>query len=286
MTVFTVPAYGKINLTLDVLRKRPDGYHDVEMVMQSIELHDLIILRDDEVEGIKIRCEHPYVPENESNLAYKAAHLLMQECDIKRNIEIEIKKNIPVAAGLAGGSSNAAGVLTGLNQMWQLGLSQQDLMRIGARLGADVPFCIMGGTALATGIGTDLTPLPAAPEMELVLYTPGIGVSTKEIYTRYTPDLVELRPDLAAMRQALLAENREKIKKYLVNVLEPITLHFYPRVAGAKKLMEDTGFDPVVMSGSGPTLFTVVDTPAQGDELAAKLQSKVSERVIRTKTRS
>lgn len=284
MTALTVPVYAKINLTLDVLGKRPDGYHDVEMVMQAIELHDLIVLTERSEEGIDIRCTHPYVPVNSTNLAYRAAEILLQECGIKRGIEIEIVKNIPVAAGLAGGSTNAAGVLMGLNELWQLGLTKADLRKLGARLGADVPFCIGGGTALATGIGTELTVLPPVPQLELVLYTPAISVSTKEIYTRYSPELVKCRPDTTQMIEAIRQQDTVGIKANLVNVLEPITLHYYPQVAEAKELMESLGMH-VVMSGSGPTLFSVVDGKEQADAFAAALQARVPERVIRTATR-
>lgn len=175
-----ISAYAKINLTLDVLGKRPDGYHDVEMIMQSIDLHDQVILREKEELGIEIICEHPLVPEDESNLAYKAAALLMKKVGITKGVQIEIIKNIPVAAGLAGGSTNGAGVLVGLNQLWDLGLSKKELMNLGASLGADVPFCILGGTAVASGIGTDLESISLLPEMELVLVKPSISISTKK----------------------------------------------------------------------------------------------------------
>lgn len=284
MTALTVPAYAKINLTLDVLGKRPDGYHDVEMVMQTIELHDLITLTDRSERGIGIRCNHPFVPTNSTNLAYRAAELLLSECGIERGVEIEIVKNIPVAAGLAGGSTNAAGVFIGLNELWQLGLTQAELRQLGARLGADVPFCIGGGTALATGIGTELQPLPPLPVLELVLYTPGISVSTREIYTNYTPELVKRRPATAQMIDAINQKDARAIKANLVNVLEPITLHYYPKVAEALELMESIGMH-TVMSGSGPTLFSVVEDAKDADLYAAALEARVPEKVFRTRTK-
>jgi 4-diphosphocytidyl-2-C-methyl-D-erythritol kinase len=273
-------------LTLHVLGQRPDGYHDVEMVMQAIDLHDLIILREKTETGIEIRCDHPFVPCNPNNLAYRAAELLMKEKGAKSGLVIEIIKKIPVAAGLAGGSTDAAAVLIGLNQLWDLGYSREELMKIGGKLGADVPFCIMGGTALATGTGTDLRPMSSAPEMEIVMVTPEIAVSTKDVYSRYTPDLVKQWPDLASMERAIWENDVNGIRENLANVLEPITLHYYPQVGEAKRKMEETGLHPVVMSGSGPTLFAIMDSKEIADRLAEKLSYLEIGRVIRTRTRS
>lgn len=281
-----ISAYAKINLTLDVLRKRPDGYHDVEMIMQEIDLHDQMILREKDDKGIEIRCDHPLVPEDESNLAYRAAALLMEEVGIDRGIQIEIIKNIPVAAGLAGGSTNGAAVLMGLNKLWQLGFSKEELMNFGARLGADVPFCILGGTALASGIGTDLKSISPLPEMELILVKPEISVSTKEIYSNYSPELINKRPDLNRMLNAIDSRDCQGIKKNLVNVFEDITMHHYPKVAEVKKVMEDVGLHPVLMSGSGPTLFAIVDDEDTASRYAEILNKKKIGEVIRTRTRS
>lgn len=286
LKMLTIPGYAKINLTLNVVGKRPDGYHDVEMVMQAIDLHDLIILRERAEEGVEIRCDHPYVPANPNNLAYRAADLLSKEQGARSGLMIEIIKKIPVAAGLAGGSTDAAAVLVGLNELWNLGYTRKELMQLGGRLGADVPFCIMGGTALATGIGTDLRPLSPAPEMELVMVTPEIAVSTKDVYTRYSPELVKHWPHLESMENAIYGNDINGIKQNLANVLEPITLHNYPQVAEAKQRMEDVGLHPVVMSGSGPTLFAIVDHKEAGDRFAEKLNSLGIGRVIRTRTRS
>lgn len=286
LKMLTISGYAKINLTLHVLGKRPDGYHNVEMVMQAIDLHDLIILRDKVEPGIEIRCDHPYVPSNPNNLAYRAADMLIKEKGARNGLLIEIIKKIPVAAGLAGGSTDAAAVLVGLNELWDLGFTREELMKMGGRLGADVPFCIMGGTALATGTGTDLRPMPTVPEMELVMVTPEIAVSTKDVYSRYTPELVKQWPDLASMERAICGNDVNGIKKNLVNVLEPITLHYYPQVAEAKRRMEEVGVRPVVMSGSGPTLFAIVDSKELADQYAEKLSHLEIGRVIRTRTRS
>ncbi|AZR74524.1 4-(cytidine 5'-diphospho)-2-C-methyl-D-erythritol kinase [Anoxybacter fermentans] len=286
MNQLSIPAYAKINLTLDVLGKRPDGYHEVEMIMQSIELHDQIILKERKEKGIKISCNHPLVPQDEGNLAYRAAELLIKEYGIEKGIEIKIIKNIPVAAGLAGGSTDAAGVLKGLNELWGLGISRDELMKFGARLGADIPFCILGGTAIARGIGTDLTPISPLPEMELVLVKPGIDISTKEIYSKYKPELVKRKPDLRKMQEAIECRDLEGVKRNLVNVLEDITLYYYPQVAETKKIMENLGTYPVLMSGSGPTLFAIIDSKREADEYAMKLKDRVMGQVIRTRTRS
>lgn len=253
--------------------------------MQSIELHDLVTIEETIGHGIWIDCDHPFVPCDQRNLAYRAAELLENRYGIRRGLKITIEKNLPVAAGLAGGSTNAAAVLTGLNELWELGLSREELMELGGKLGADVPFCILGGTALATGIGTDLTLLNPAPQMELVLVTPDLSVSTKEVYTRYTPELVQLRPDLPKMRKALAEGSIAGVKAALANVLEPITLHYYLQVAEAKGIMEDLGMEPVVMSGSGPTLFTIADTGEIGDQYAERLIDRGIGQVNRTRTR-
>lgn len=286
MNTLKIPTYGKINLTLDVLGKRSDGYHDVKMIMQTIDLHDQVILTEEAKPGIRINCDHPYVPEDASNLAYRAAELLMQKLDIGgRGIRIEIQKNIPVAAGLAGGSTNAAGVLVGLNELWRLKQSDEDLMDLGSQLGADVPFCILGGTALAQGTGTDLTPVDPVPEMELILVKPDISVSTKEIYMNYQAEMVKRRPDAEKMLDAIRRQDREGIKENLANVLEDITLYYYPLVAKTKEIMQRVGIDPVLMSGSGPTLFAIIDDVTKADELARVLETKEIGRVVRTKTR-
>ena len=280
-----IPAYGKINLTLDVLGKRPDGYHNVEMIMQSVELHDQIILSEKEDEGIEIRCNSSHVPTDENNLAYQAADLLMKEAGVNKGVTIQIIKKIPVAAGLAGGSTDAAAVLKGLNSLLGLKVSEERLKELGAQLGADVPFCINGGTVKATGIGTELTSLSSLPELELVMVKPDIGVSTKKIYTNYKEELITNRPDTAAMEKAIEARDIEGIKDNMVNVLEDITLSIYPEVAEIKEKMEELGDYPVLMSGSGPTLFAVINNRQDADEYSQLLKEKLEVQVIRTQTR-
>lgn len=284
LNVIKIPAYGKINLTLDVLGKRSDGYHDVEMIMQSIELHDQITLR--ESDKINIICDHPLVPNDQTNLAYRATQLIQKKFSIKKGLEIEIEKNIPVAAGLAGGSSDAAGVLVGLNQFWNLDLSIQSLMKLGAELGADVPFCIHGGTALATGIGTDIASIQSMPTIELILIKPNLNISTGEIYAKFSAELVKKRPNIKDMIKAITEKNLKLIKNNLINVLQDITMFYYPQLAVLKSQIEGLGLSPVLMSGSGPTLFVLMDSKAKADELAWKISSCIEAKVIRTRTRS
>ena len=196
MDKMELKALGKINLGLDVLGKRPNGYHDVRMVMQTIYLYDQIIMEKKKESGIEISTNLFYLPVNENNLAYRAARLLMDEFDIHTGVKISLTKHIPVAAGMAGGSSNAAAVLYGMNRMYGLGLSMEELMERGVTLGADVPYCIMRGTVLAEGIGEILTPLPAMPKCQIVVAKPPVSVSTKMVYEKLDSHRIEDHPDI------------------------------------------------------------------------------------------
>ena len=234
-------AYGKINLGLDVVRRREDGYHEVRMIMQTVRVYDAIELNRTEEEGIRLSTNLYYLPDNENNLGYRAAKLLMDEFGIRDGVEIKMKKFIPVAAGMAGGSSDAAAVLFGVNKMFGLGLSKQELMERGVRLGADVPYCIMRGTALSEGIGEILTPLPPMPQCRVLIAKPAVSVSTKHVYESLNlPSLgAEAHPDIDAMRAAIE-------KKDLSGVVSQQTL---------KDKMREMGADGSLMSGSGPTVF-------------------------------
>ncbi|KYD18790.1 4-diphosphocytidyl-2-C-methyl-D-erythritol kinase [Caldibacillus debilis] len=252
-----VKAPAKINLTLDVLFKREDDYHELEMVMTTIDLADRIRLKmlDDDV--IRINALNRYVPSDERNLAYQAAHQLKTLFSIKKGVEITIEKNIPVAAGLAGGSSDAAACLRGLNKLWGLNLKTEELAEIGARIGSDVPFCVYGGTALAKGRGEVLTRLPAPPSCWVVLAKPSIGVSTSFVYHQL--DLREIRhPDTKTMIDAIYRQDFRGICENLGNVLESVTLKYYPEVKQIKEDMKRFGADGVLMSGSGPTVYALV----------------------------
>lgn len=261
-------AYGKINLALDVLGKREDGYHEVRMIMQTVGLHDRIELYRTQEPGIRLETNLFYLPDNEQNLAYRAAHLLMEEFHIKEGLSIRLRKFIPVSAGMAGGSTDAAAVLFGVNKMFELGLSTRELMERGVRLGADVPYCIMRGTALSEGIGEKLTALPAIPQCQVLIAKPGISVSTKWVYE--TLDAKELKekdhPDIDSMLRAIRRHDLLGIAGTFGNVLETVTVEKYPVIEDIKKVMLDYGAVNAMMSGSGPTVFGIFMNPNAAKE--------------------
>ena len=250
-------AYGKINLGLDVLRRRENGYHDVRMIMQTVGIFDQIDLIRNEQPGIQLETNLHYLPTNESNLAYQAAKLLMDEFQITEGVSIKLKKYIPIAAGMAGGSSNAAAVLFGVNKMFQLGLSMQGLMDRGVKIGADVPYCIMRGTALSEGIGEILTPLPAVPQCHVLIAKPAISVSTKFVYENLNANSLrrEQHPDIDAIIEGINEQDIHKIADNLGNVLETVTIKEYPVIQAIKDQMIADGAIGSLMSGSGPTVF-------------------------------
>lgn len=252
-------AYGKINLGLDVVRRREDGYHEVRMIMQTVRVYDAIELNRTEEEGIRLSTNLYYLPDNENNLGYRAAKLLMDEFGIRDGVEIKMKKFIPVAAGMAGGSSDAAAVLFGVNKMFGLGLSKQELMERGVRLGADVPYCIMRGTALSEGIGEILTPLPPMPQCRVLIAKPAVSVSTKHVYESLNlPSLgAEAHPDIDAMRAAIEKKDLSGVVSQLGNVLETVTIPENPVIQTLKDKMMEMGADGSLMSGSGPTVFSL-----------------------------
>jgi 4-diphosphocytidyl-2-C-methyl-D-erythritol kinase len=252
-----VKAPAKINLSLDVLHKRPDGYHEVEMVMTTIDLADRIELSLLEEDRIVIHSHNRFVPDDQRNLAYQAAHLLKERFQVKQGVLIGIEKTIPVAAGLAGGSSDAAATLRGLNKLWKLGLSLDELAVLGAEIGSDVSFCVYGGTALATGRGEIIEQLPAPPTCWVVLAKPFIGVSTAEVYRRLNVEKVQ-HPPTKQMISAIENGDFNGVCNSVGNVLEDVTLSLYPEVAQIKDQMKRFGADAVLMSGSGPTVFSLV----------------------------
>ncbi len=266
-------ALGKINLGLDVLGKRENGYHDVRMVMQSVYVYDRISVEKKREAGIELSTNLGYLPVNENNLAYKAAKLLMDEFSIREGVRIHLEKHIPVAAGMAGGSSDGAAILHGLNRMFELGLSREDLMERGVELGADVPYCIMRGTALAEGIGEILTPLPKMPKCFALIAKPPIIVSTKTVYEKLDAlDIVE-HPDIDGIIEGLEQGNLEKICACMGNVLERVTIEDYPIIEEIKKVMKENGAINAMMSGSGPTVFGIYkerkEAKAAGDKIRA-----------------
>lgn len=248
-------ALAKINLGLDVLGKRENGYHDVRMVMQTIYLYDNVILHKTEKSGIELKTNLFYLPVDDKNIAYKAAKMLMDEFHIKGGVRIILDKHIPVAAGMAGGSSNAAAVLVGMNRLFNLGLSEQDLMDRGVQLGADVPYCVMGGTVLAEGIGEILTPLAPIPKCYVLIAKPAISVSTKTVYEKLDAHEIKEHPDIDGIIAGLEAEDLEKVAASMGNVLERVTVEDYPIIEEIKEIMKEEGALNAMMSGSGPTVF-------------------------------
>ena len=282
MDKIQLKALAKSNLGLDVLRRREDGYHEVKMIMQTIGLHDDLEIRKTKTPGIQVKTNLYYLPTNENNLVYKAAKLLMDEFQIQDGVSIQLKKRIPVAAGMAGGSSDGAAVLWGINQMYGLGLSMQALMERGVRLGADVPYCIQRGTALAEGIGEKLSVLPPMPKCTILIAKPGISVSTKFVYENlHANDLKpEQHPDVDSMIEAMRQKDLGLLCSRMGNVLETVTIPAYPVINEIKRTMMDNGAIGSMMSGSGPTVFGIFDSPAAAKQAmkavrAAKLAKQI-----------
>ncbi|MGF0031608.1 4-(cytidine 5'-diphospho)-2-C-methyl-D-erythritol kinase [Bariatricus sp. SGI.154] len=272
MDKLELKALGKINLGLDVLGRRENGYHDVRMVMQTVYLYDQIRIEKTKQPGIRLFTNLFYLPVNENNLAYKAASLLMEEFQIKEGVKITLDKHIPVAAGMAGGSSNAAAVLFGINRMFSLGLSQEELMKRGVALGADVPYCIMRGTVLAEGIGEILTPLPAMPKCCVLIAKPPISVSTKLVYEKLDSHEITDHPDIDGILAGLEEENLEQIASCMGNVLEKVTIEEYPIIEEIKMVMKKEGALNAMMSGSGPTVFGLYDDKQKAKHAAQKIK--------------
>ncbi len=254
-------ASAKINLTLDVLQRRPDGFHEVEMVMTTVDLADRLSFRSIEEDRIIIRSSAHYVPNDERNLAYQAAALLKRRFHISSGVEVIIDKKIPVAAGLAGGSADAAATLRGLNRLWSLQLSVEQLATLGKEIGSDVAFCVHGGTALATGRGEQITPLVAPPHCWVILAKPALSVSTGSIYQKLHPKEMK-KGTTQQMVQAIRENDYEAICQSTSNVLETVTFRVHPEVRQLKQKMKDFGVDVARMSGSGPTVFGLVKQEA------------------------
>jgi len=261
MRKMQLKALAKINLGLDVLRKREDGYHEVRMIMQNVHIYDRIWLEKQEQEGIQVKTNLYYLPVNENNLVYKAAKLLMDEFELPGGLCIDLKKYIPVAAGMAGGSSDAAAVLFGVNRMYELGLSLEQLMERGVQLGADVPYCIMRGTALSEGIGEILTPLKPMPPCYILVAKPGISVSTKFVYENLHANELERHPHIDGMIEALERQDLKALASCMNkgNVLENVTIPAHPVIQKLKDIMVQHGALVSLMSGSGPTVFGIFD---------------------------
>lgn len=274
MDKLELKALGKINLGLDVLGRRENGYHDVRMVMQTLYLYDNVTLIKMEEPGIVIESNLSFLPKDNTNIAWKAAQMLIDEFQLEGGIKIILDKHIPVSAGMAGGSTNAAAVLYGMNKMYRLGLTQQELMDRGVKLGADVPYCIMRGTVLAEGIGEILSPLPPMPKCQILIAKPPISVSTKRVYEKIDSKEIEDHPDIDGLIAGLEAQDLKKIAACMGNVLEKVTIEDHPVIAEIKQGMMEAGALGAMMSGSGPTVFGIFDDKNVAKEAYNKIKAQ------------
>ena len=265
MDEIKLKALAKINLGLDVVRRREDGYHEVRMVMQTIHLYDQLLIQKSETPGIQIHSNLSFRPVNENNLVYKAGKLLRDEFDIHTGVSVELNKRIPVAAGMAGGSTDAAAMLYGMNQLFGLKLKRKDLMERGVQIGADVPYCIMRGTALAEGIGEKLSSLPPMVKCPVLIAKPAVSVSTKFVYQNLKLNEQTPHPDIDALITDIRNSDLDNICADMGNVLETVTIPNYPVIAQIKEQMLKSGAKASMMSGSGPTVFGLF-----GDEETAR----------------
>ncbi len=284
MDKLQLKAYGKINLGLDVIRKRPDGYHDLDMIMQMVDVYDDVIIEKKAGEEIVVKADAAVLSNGKDNLAYMAAKMLFDEFGIKSGVEITIHKRIPIAGGMAGGSSDCATTLIGINEMFNLGLSKQQLMERGVKLGADVPYCVLGGTAIARGIGEVLTPLPTPPQCHVIIAKPPISVSTAYVYGHIRPDEITKRPDIEQMTLAIKEQDLNKLSDLLYNVMEEVTVSEYPVIEKLKSIMLENGALNSIMSGSGPTVFGLFDDREKAQAAMKALESKeLTEQLYLTK---
>ena len=259
MNTIMLKAYAKINIGLDVLGKREEGYHEVRMIMQTIRLYDKLNMKKLNKDEIVIKTNLAYLPTNENNLVYRAIQMLKDEFNIKQGVYVELQKHIPVAAGLAGGSSDAAAALIGMNRLFQLKLTTTDLMQRAVKLGADIPYCILGGTALSEGIGEVLTPLAPMPNAYILIAKPPINVSTKYVYENLILDEKTNHPDIDGIMEAINSKDLCGVTNRLSNVLESVTIDRYPVIQEIKDTMIEFGAMNALMSGSGPTVFGIFD---------------------------
>ena len=280
MESIRLKARAKINLGLDVLGKREDGYHDVRMVMQTIGIYDRIIITKIPEDEIRIKSNLYFLPVNENNLMYKAAKLLKDKCGYSGGVDIDLNKFIPVSAGLAGGSTDAASTLFGINKLFDLSLSMQELMDIGVEIGADVPYCVMRGTALAEGIGEKLTPLDSLPRTWILIAKPPINVSTKLVYESLDMNGVDKHPDIDGLLDAIKRKNIHGVCGCMGNVLENVTVPLYPVIDSIKNDMLEHGAINAMMSGSGPTVFGIFPDEKTTLECQAFLKRKGEARQV------
>ena len=254
-----INAPAKINIGLDVVGRREDGYHEVRMIMQSIRLFDRLTLDRKKDPGVRLTTNLKFLPTDENNLIVKSAKMLMKEFNLEGGLNINLEKRIPVAAGMAGGSTDAASTMIAINQMYDLNLSNSQLMKRAAKIGADIPYCIMKGTALAEGIGEKLSTVPKLPNCTVLIVKPKIHVSTKEVYSKLTLDENTIHPDINVMIDDLKKKDLEGLCSHIGNTLEGVTIPMYPEIDDIKKFMMENGALGSLMSGSGPTVFGIFD---------------------------
>jgi len=271
-----VKAYAKINISLDIIGKREDGYHLLKMIMQNIDLYDSLSFQKCN-KGINISCNKPYIPTNDKNLVYKAAKLFMDTYNINEGVNIYLKKNIPVAAGMAGGSADAAAVFKTLNQLFEIGADDNELMKIGVKIGADVPFCIKGGTALCEGIGEKITTLTPFKNQILVLVKPNFGVSTKDVFKNLDVSKIFKHPDTEELIRAMEEERLADVCSDMKNLLENVTLRKYPVLKRIKEDMGKMGAVGSMMTGSGPTIFAFFDDMLKAQKCYDKFKIQYKE---------
>ena len=269
MQEIELKARAKINLSLDVVRRREDGYHEVKMIMQTVDLYDELTIRKRKEPGIKITTNAGDIPVNEDNLIYMTANMMMENYQIQSGVEVYLKKVIPVAAGMAGGSTDAAATFIGINELFELQIPKEELMEMAVKIGADVPYCIMGGTALSEGIGEILTPLPNPPQCFLVIAKPDIYVSTKYVYENLRANDLEHHPDIDAMITSIKDKNLPELAQLMENVLENVTVVEYPIIEEIKDTMKRCGALNALMSGSGPTVFGIFDSEENANKAKA-----------------
>lgn len=281
MNSIKLKSRAKINLSIDVLGKRQDGYHLVEMIMQTIDLYDLIEINEKDNDQITIKSTSDEIPLDCNNLVYKAANLIKKTFNINKGVEIHIKKNIPVAAGMAGGSSNAAAALVGLNKLWNLDLSNQQLEEIGLKLGADVPFCINGGAVLASGIGEELTPIKGlTKDVCILVCKPDLFVSTKEVYECIDSKDIDKRPNNKFLIECLKNEDTRQLAENMFNVLEGVTVDKHPVIQQIKDIMTNNRALGAMMSGSGPTVFGLYENREDAVKCKAILEKQFKQTFV------
>lgn len=277
MDKIELKAYGKINIGLDVIRKREDGYHDLDMIMQTVGVYDdVIISKEDGTKTceIEVSTDADILPNDKGNLAFMAAKVLMEAYDIKAKVKIYINKRIPIAGGMAGGSADCAAVLRGVNQLLQLGISDEQLQEYGVKLGADVPYCIVGGTKRAQGIGEILTDLPTPPKCYVIIAKPDAFVSTKFVYSHIRPAQIENHPDIDGIIESIKAGDLYGMCEKIANVMEDVTIPEYPIIQKVKDILKSNGAVNALMSGSGPTVFGIYDDEEKAKQSMDALSGK------------